>query len=323
MDDDIHQRMQVINEMLLEMASGNFFFRIQRSSEKGNIEALIVTLNMLAEEIQETIVHQGYANTDQTILDIVQMSFILDAKGIIEMVNQQTCNILSRLYDDIIGNNFKNVLTEHSMLKWSATWKQLKKKEIFDTSIELQFKSKGNLIIPKIAYVTTFSDNATKDIKTLITVIHHSSFRNQLDADLKQRVIKDDNLNSKNEDKSNKPRLRLSFEDIRKIREGHDIIINNLDSDFPSLKDFALQIGTNEFKLKYGFKELYGSTVHRFLMQERLRSAQMMIQYSDVSLKSIAYRVGFKSMPHFSRSFKKRYGYSPSALRNNSISSDK
>ncbi|TXD81188.1 helix-turn-helix transcriptional regulator [Subsaximicrobium wynnwilliamsii] len=89
--------------------------------------------------------------------------------------------------------------------------------------------------------------------------------------------------------------------------------------DFPSLKDFALQIGTNEFKLKYGFKELYGTTVYRFLVQERLRKAQMMIQYSDLPLKSIAYMTGFKSMPHFSRTFKKRYGYSPSALRNNSI----
>lgn len=323
MNDDIHQRMQVINQMLLEMASGNFFFRIQRSSEKGDIEALIVTLNMLAEEIQETIVHQGYANTHQTILDIVQMSFILDAKETVLMVNQQTCNILSRLHDDIVGSNFKNLLTNHSVAKWSVIWKQLKKKEIFDTSIELQFKSKGDLIIPKIAYISTFCDNVNKSNKTLITVIHHSSFRNQLDENLKQRVIRDDKGNSKNTEKSNKPKIRLSFEDIRKIREGHDIIINNLESDFPSLKDFALQIGTNEFKLKYGFKELYGTTVHRFLMQERLRNAQMMIQYSDVSLKSIAYKVGFKSMPHFSRSFKKRYGYSPSALRKNSISNDK
>ncbi|RAJ19204.1 AraC-like DNA-binding protein [Gelidibacter algens] len=323
MDTNLHHRMQVINTMLLEMASGNFFYRIERNSENDDIEALILTLNMLAEEIQDTIVHQGYANTDQTVLDIVQMSFILDGKGTIQMVNQQTCNILSRLHDDIVGNNFKNYITDESTLKWSTLWKQLKKKEIFDTSIELQFKSKGNLIIPKIAYISTFNDYAIKDSKTLITIIHHSSFRNQLDADLKQRVIKDDKLNARSNGKSNKPKIRLSFEDIRKIREGHDIIINNLESDFPSLKDFALQIGTNEFKLKYGFKELYGTTVHRFLMQERLRNAQMMIQYSDVSLKSIAYKVRFKSMPHFSRSFKKRYGYSPSALRNNSISNDK
>ncbi|GAL63775.1 helix-turn-helix transcriptional regulator [Algibacter lectus] len=319
MDTSLNHRMQVINTMLLEMASGNFFYRIERNSESNDIEALILTLNMLAEEIQDTIVHQGYANTDQTSLDIVQMSFILDDRGFIQMINQQTCNVLSRLHDDIVGHNFKNFITEKSIKKWNVIWKQLKNKAFFDTSIAIQFKSKGNLIIPKIAYISTFNNSTTNDKKTLITIVHHSSYRNQLDADLKQRVIKDGKVNSEIKSKSNKPKIRLSFEDIRKIREGHDTIINNLERDFPSLKDFALQIGTNEFKLKYGFKELYGTTVHRFLMQERLRKAQMMIQYSDVSLKSIAYTVGFKSMPHFSRSFKKRYGYSPSALRNNSI----
>ena len=81
MDTNVHHRMQIINTMLLEMASGNFFYRIERNSENDDIEALILTLNMLAEEIQDTIIHQGFANTDETILDIVQMSFILDQRG--------------------------------------------------------------------------------------------------------------------------------------------------------------------------------------------------------------------------------------------------
>jgi AraC-like DNA-binding protein len=190
----------------------------------------------------------------------------------------------------------------------------------------LKFKTKGDLTIPKIAYLTTFKESEALDSWTLITVIHHSNFQNKLDEDLKNKIIKQsektEKSSKKRKTKISKTKLRLSFDDIRKIREGHDIIINNLDKDFPSLKEFALQIGTNEFKLKYGFKELYGTTVHRFLMQERLRKAQMMIQYSDVSLKSIAYTVGFKSMPHFSRAFKNRYGYSPSALRKKSISNE-
>lgn len=323
MDDVVYQRMEVINQMLLEMASGNFFYRIKRSSENDNIEALIATLNMLAEEIQHTIIHQGFANSDTTILDIVQMSFVLDAQGKVQMVNQQACNILSRLYDDIVGSNFKSFLEEQSILKWNAVWKRIRKKEVFDISFEVVFKSKGNLLIPKIAYITTFNDTMSKDSNTLVTIIHRTSFQKQLDAHLKQKVATDNKVNMDKSMRHTKTKLRLSFEDIRKIRAGHDIIINNLEKDFPSLKDFALQIGTNEFKLKYGFKELYGTTVHRFLMQERLRKAKMMIQYSDVSIKSIAYMVGFKSMPHFSRTFKKRYGFSPSALRSNSISSDK
>ena len=95
----------------------------------------------------------------------------------------------------------------------------------------------------------------------------------------------------------------------------HDMILTNLEDDFPSLKEFALELGTNEFKLKYGFKELYGTTVHKFLIQERLRKAMMMVRYSDRPFKSIAEMTGFKSLAHFSRSFKQTYSLSPSDMR--------
>jgi AraC-like DNA-binding protein len=317
------QRIQNINQMLLEMASGNFFFRLERSSKNDNLEAISISLNMLAEEIQETMLHQGYANSNITILQNIQMSLILDDSGVIQMVNQNTCNILSVLQTDIIGKPFTDFLIEASHTKWHNLWKASYQKQWFDTSLELTFKSKDNLVIPQICYITMFKDKSNAKKKTLITVIHQTNSQDVIDNDLKQRVIQFSNQQKDETDKTSedsiKPKLRLSFEDIRKLRKGHDIIINNLDKQLPSLKDFALQLGTNEFKLKYGFKELYGTTVYRFLKQERLRKAQMMIQHSDVSIKSIAYMVGFKSMPHFSRSFKERYGFSPSALRKNSI----
>ena len=82
---------------------------------------------------------------------------------------------------------------------------------------------------------------------------------NHLEHDLKQQVIQFSKNQKQNSNdtllNAPKPKLRLSFQDIRKIRAGHDIIINNLEMDFPSLKDFALQLGTNEFKLKYGLVE--------------------------------------------------------------------
>lgn len=313
--------------MLLEMASGNFFYHIERSKKNDNIEALIVTLNMLAEEIRDTILHQGYANRDTAILDIVQMSFILDQEGTVQMVNSEACNILSMLMEDVIGKLFESLLITESVTNWRKIWKRLEYKTVFDTSIALTFRTKANLVIPKVVYLTKYLDVTTKDIKTLITVIHHSNYQSKLHSDLIKKVAQDKNKNENYSDErpfvSRKSKVRLSFEDVRKIREARDILINNLQNDFPPLKDFALQIGTNEFKLKYGFRELYGTTVHRFLLQERLRKAQMMMQYSDLPIKSIAPMCGFKSMPHFSRTFKNHYGFSPSDLRKNSFSKDK
>ncbi len=321
------QRMQRINQMLLEMASGNFFYRLERSTKNDNIEALGLTLNILAEEIQEAMLHQGYANSNNTIMETIQMSFILDDKGRIQMANQQTCNILSVLHTDIIGTHFTNFLTEISILKWQDFWKTLIQQEFNDTTLELTFKTKGSLVIPKTCHITTFKSENNDERKVLITVIHHSNSLDKLENDLKRRVIQFSNQQKHEADEtplgSQKPKLRLSFEDIRKIREGRDIIINNLEKELPSLKDFALQLGTNEFKLKYGFKELYGTSVYRFLRNERLRKSKMMIQFTDQSLKSIAHMTGFKSISHFSRTFKNRYEYTPSDLRKKSLNRDK
>jgi AraC-like DNA-binding protein len=74
-------------------------------------------------------------------------------------------------------------------------------------------------------------------------------------------------------------------------------------------------MGTNEYKLKYGFKQIYGTTIFRFLTQERLRKSKTLIQHSSLSLKEIAYMNGFKSAAHFSRAFRDKYGKTPTELR--------
>ena len=314
-------RISRINQMLLEMASGNFFFRLERFAKNDNLEAISITLNMLAEEIEQSMLHQGFANSSNTNMTVVQMSFILDERGSIEMVNQQSCAILSTLLKDVIGKPFEYFLDNGSKDKWNTVMERLLAKEVKDISIGLKFRSKANLLIPKRAHLSIFETLSDKHVKILVTVIHHTNRQQHIDAIQRERVIKQtrkrNDLPLEHIKEMVKPKIRLSFDDIRKIREGHDILLHNPELEFPSLKEFALRLGTNEFKLKYGFKQLYGTSVYRFLMNERFRKAKMMIQYSDQPLKTIAQVTGFKSMSHFSRSFKKRYGYAPSELRKN------
>lgn len=310
------ERIHVINEMLLELAVGNFYYRIERSSNNDEVEALIMTLNMFAEEMQNANIHQRILNSSKIPLDIAQMSFVLNQTSLIQMVNANASGILSYSNDTFIGKPFTSFLENESALKWDTVIKQFYEKNLFETSTQLKFKTKEGLSIPKTVYISLFQNLKGTENWLLLTVIHHSSYKEQLDLSLKGK-IKNKAINFPNSKKNNlKQKVKLSYEDIRKIRTGHDRIVNNVEMEFPSLREFALELGTNEFKLKYGFKELYGITVHRFLIQERLRKAQMLIQYSDDSIKSIAYAVGFKSMPHFSRVFKKMFNYTPSDLRN-------
>lgn len=316
------KRMQRINQMLLEMAGGNFFFRLDRSEKNDNVEALVIVLNMLAEEIQESFVHQGYVNSRGMSKPIVQMCFMLDENGIIQMINQKTSTILSHFYGDIIEKPFNSFLTGDSKIKWQNIWKILQERDFYDTSIELTFITNEKLLLPNECYITTFKKKKEAQRKTLITVIHYSKVYREQEKKLKQSVIKFTDLHGPTKELQ-KPKSKLSYGDIEKIREGHNMIRNNLVKEFPSIKDFAHQLGTNEYKLKYGFKELYGISVYRFLNQERLRKAKMLVQYSNIPLKSVGHMTGFKSNPHFSRAFKEHYGYAPIELRKKSLEGDK
>lgn len=313
--------------MLLEMGSGNFFYRVERSVKNDNMESLVMALNMMAEEIEAAMVHQGYVNANQTIKHIVLMSFIIDYQGCVKEVNQQTCSVLSYLCEDILGQPFNSFLDKTSSKKWQKSFKTLQNKEFHDTSMELTFMTKEGLLIPSACYITTYLKDIDVASKMLLTVVKHSKNDIELEFDQKQNIVKLKNIPKEGLSPSyqipKKQKIRLSYEDIAKIREARDILINNLENDFPSIKDFALQIGTNTFKLKYGFKELYGISVYKFLKNERLRKAKMLVQYGDRSFKSIAHMTGFKSVPHFSRTFKKQFGYTPTELRKRSSSDDK
>lgn len=322
-----NKRLKQLRYMLLEMGSGNFFHRVERSVKNDNVEAAVAVLNMLAEEIEAAMIHQGYVNANSTIKHIVIMSFILDSRGNIEMVNQQTCTILSYLCEDIIGKPFESFLYETSLKKWQNFFRTLQKREFYDSAIDLTFETKLGLLVPSACYMTTYMEDNGSNGKTLVTVVKHSKNHVESGPDVKQSFVQFKNGTGENPNKPSNPptkqKVQLSYEDIRKLREARDLLINNLDKDFPSIKEFALQIGTNTFKLKYGFKELYGISVYRFLRIERLRKAKMLIQYGDRSFKSIAHMTGFKSVPHFSRTFKKQFGYTPTELRKRSFLDDK
>ena len=53
------KRIHNIRQMLLEMASGNFSHRIARTEQDDELESLTVLINMVAEEMQETLFPKG------------------------------------------------------------------------------------------------------------------------------------------------------------------------------------------------------------------------------------------------------------------------
>jgi AraC-like DNA-binding protein len=63
------------------------------------------------------------------------------------------------------------------------------------------------------------------------------------------------------------------------------------------------------------FKEVTGVSPINYLILIRLQQARQLLMTEEYPIKEIARAVGYEDAYHFSKSFKKQYGVSPSALR--------
>lgn len=102
---------------------------------------------------------------------------------------------------------------------------------------------------------------------------------------------------------------KLKKEEVERMYQAQYIILNNLDSPC-SLIDLAHQVGTNEAYLKRHFKEVFGNTVFGYLQNIKMNKAREMLADGS-SVAEVAHYMGYKYSVHFTRAFKKFFGYPP------------
>ncbi len=78
-----------------------------------------------------------------------------------------------------------------------------------------------------------------------------------------------------------------------------------------SLVDLAHQVGINDFKLKKGFKTLFGKTVFGYIYELRMAKACELLQEQEYTLHEIAESCGYSYAQHFITAFKKNFGVTP------------
>lgn len=117
------------------------------------------------------------------------------------------------------------------------------------------------------------------------------------------------------EDASRRANLsKLNESDVRRLHMAREYLLSDI-SFTPSMESISMEVGMNVYKLKTGFKALFGQSLFNYLREERLRTAYNEIAKRDRTLTEIAYETGFASISHFSDAFKARYGIAPSQLR--------
>ncbi|WP_339225152.1 AraC family transcriptional regulator [Paenibacillus sp. FSL H8-0332] len=104
---------------------------------------------------------------------------------------------------------------------------------------------------------------------------------------------------------------QMSRSDIDALMQAKQILDQNYLS-APSLQQLSRQIYLNEFKLKKGFKLLFGSSVHAYIIERRLDAAYQLLETADCNITTAAMMCGFKKPSHFTEKFKRKYGVTPS-----------
>lgn len=82
-----------------------------------------------------------------------------------------------------------------------------------------------------------------------------------------------------------------------------------------SLADLAYLAGRSLSSFKRDFQAIYHQPPAQWLREQRLLRAQRLLQTTDLSVTDVCYSLGFESVAHFGRLFKRQFGYPPSQRR--------
>jgi AraC-like DNA-binding protein len=110
------------------------------------------------------------------------------------------------------------------------------------------------------------------------------------------------------------PASNYNHYEMNSIQAARDMIRKNIRYHFV-IREIAQKVGMNEFKLKNGFRELFGNGVYEYLRSERMQVARQLLGESGRSIKEIASMTGYRSVNSFIKAFKKMYGVTPGEFR--------
>lgn len=102
--------------------------------------------------------------------------------------------------------------------------------------------------------------------------------------------------------------------DVEQVKKAAQIIEEEL-ADSPTIQQLSRRVGIAENKLQQGFQNYYGFSINGFVQEKRLEFSRRLLKNTDYTIGEISDIVGISSKSYFSKTFKAKYGVSPSDFR--------
>jgi AraC-like DNA-binding protein len=111
--------------------------------------------------------------------------------------------------------------------------------------------------------------------------------------------------------------LPLSKSDIANLKKAKEIVDNHISNPI-TLAKLSRMACLNEYKLKTGFKALFGKPVYAYLLDKRMEYARLLLEKRTFHVYEVAEMAGYSDSSSFSKAFFNRYGYRPVECISNS-----
>ncbi|MEK3769331.1 AraC family transcriptional regulator [Paenibacillus sp. FSL R5-0887] len=105
--------------------------------------------------------------------------------------------------------------------------------------------------------------------------------------------------------------MTLRHDDITNLKRVHELVQIHFEQPL-SIRELAKRVGINEFKLKKGFRELFGMTIFELVRIKRMEKALWYMEVEGLNIGKTAVSVGYSNVSNFTTTFRKHYGCNPS-----------
>lgn len=280
-------RLDHLQQMIFEMAQGNFTSRISLVAANDDLKALEVVVNMLAEELQSSVSLTAYTRRNHGFSNRVQSTLLLDDSLSIVDCTPEIPTSLGEVRTAVVGQNAADYLTATAVERLTHA---VQVRTATPQVLHLDFRTTDDSAVPVACRLARLK-------VAPYFVLHLEAPAVALEVGPAAPVAP------------------FSPAYFRLIRAVYDYVLAHLAQPLPHLRTLARLFGTNEHKLKAGFKHCFDTSVYQFYHEERLKRSFTMVQQTLLPLHLVAEGNGFRTYPNFCRAFKKRFGISASDLR--------
>jgi len=287
------EKLRIIYQLLFDLATGRRTVDLDLGKLDDEYDAILSSLSEQGERLQDLVLEQGMVPPYASFEHLNQFVFVLDSHYRIVDFNFTVVDRLKYTSEAIQSLLFERLLEDSSKLVWNDLLTEVKSVTHFFVTTELLFLTVDGFKLPLFCSVSSSQVNPFVFVLSVEVVLKDVPFLKQIPSVAAEKTKAEATV----------------------IANIHAYILEHLDAPLPSLKSLALLFGSEEHKIRNGFREHYHTSIYQFYQDERLMKAYLLIMQTDLPLKEIAFQCGFGMYLNFYKAFRKKYGFSPSELK--------